>query len=120
VRLDRDESDRFFFEGLREWDSSPGVIIVVVGNISGYDSTVTGLDSDITNDFSIWMGSISFLFFEFNFKGNVTDGISSCNDGMTTVVGLALGVYDWNIVKGFLKVNHNEIFHNITNSADLK
>jgi hypothetical protein len=96
------------------------MIVGVVGHIGSDNSTVSGLDSYVTNDFSIWMSSVRFLFFEFNFESDVADIISSGNNSVSSVVGLALGVYNWNITEGFLEVNHNEIFHDITNSADLE
>jgi hypothetical protein len=96
------------------------VVIRVVGNISGNSTTVTSLNGEITNDFSIWMFTISFLFFKFDFERGVSDVVSSGNDSVSTVMCLALGVNDWYIWESRFEVNWNEIFHNIFDGTDGK
>jgi hypothetical protein len=92
VGLDRNKGDWFISEVRSEVDSLPIVVIRFSGDISSNWSTGSSLNSKITNGFSIWMITISFLFFKFNLETNITNFFGSSNNSMTTIVGLALGV----------------------------
>ena len=90
--LDVNKGNWFVVEVVSEVNCLPVVVIRFSGDISGDWSTRSSLDSEITNGFSIWMITISFLFSKFNLETNIGNFFGSGNDGMTTVVGLALGV----------------------------
>jgi hypothetical protein len=90
--LDRNKSDWFIGKVRSEVDSLPIVVIRFSSDISSNWSTGSSLNSKITNGFSIWMITISFLFFKFNLETNITNFFGSGNNSMTTIVGLALGV----------------------------
>jgi hypothetical protein len=119
VGLDGNERDWRIVESLTESNIFPVVVIRFTGHVGSDGTAVSSLDSNITNSFSIWMSSISFLFFQFNFEGNVANRISSSNDSMTSVVGLALRMDDWKIWEFFSEENVNKIFHDVINSTNL-
>jgi hypothetical protein len=81
-------------------------------------STTTWGNSNITDNFSIWVGTIRFLFFKFNFEINVANLSSSGDNRVTSVMGLTLRVDYWNGIEIFLERNFYEIFHNVLDSSD--
>jgi hypothetical protein len=94
------------------------MVMFTFGVVSSDVSATTWGNSNITDNFGVWMFTIKFLFFKFNLEINVGDVFSSSNYSVTSVISLTLGMDNWNSIEVFWESNTYEIFHDVGDGSN--